>query len=131
HAHDFARPDGEVDAAQHLVVAESLHEPPELDRRGVHLDQIGAHRCLASRRSIHATTRVSGMVMIRYSIAAITRGVEFAVIVLASRAKVVSSFVKIVEPAMNSSEVSLSSSTNSFVSGGMMMRNPCGRMIQN
>src|SRR5690606_33210180 len=121
----------EVDALEDLVVAEGLHQAAHLDGRRVDVDQVSAHLSLAIRRSSQADSRVIGIVTTRYSSAAITRGVPLAFWLARSRANVVSSRVIRVVPAMNTSEVSFSSSTNSFVSGGMMMRKPCGRITQN
>src|SRR5690625_1418449 len=128
HAHHLARPHRQVDALEDLVLAETLAHAAHRDGRLV--ARLVTHRPLAIRRSSKATSRVSGMVTSRYNIAAITSGVPLLCVVSPSRAKVVSSLVITVDPAMNNNEVSLSSNTNSLVRGGMMMRNPWGRMIQ-
>src|SRR5690606_5801006 len=125
-ADDLAGGDGEVDAFEHFVRAEALAQLGHLDSG----DAVRRHRDLAIRRSRTATNRVSGTVINRYSIAAISSGVALAVLTTPSRANVVISRVASVEPAMNSSEGSLMSSTNSFVSGGITMRKDCGRMME-
>ncbi len=55
-----------------------------------------------------------------------TSGVPLAVCWISARAKEVSSRSARPMPMTNSSDVSLISSTNSLVSGGMMIRNACG-----
>src|SRR5690606_17305770 len=116
-ADDLAAAHRQVDALEHLVIPDVLDQSLGGDRPGRAVDQIRAHRSLAIRRSSHAVKRVSGIVTIRYSSAAMISGVPLAYMVLASRAKLVSSFDQMKVPAMNSSEVSFSSSTNSLVSG--------------
>src|SRR5690606_16988480 len=107
--------------------AEALAQLGHLDSG----DAVRRHRDLAIRRSRTATNRVSGTVINRYSIAAISSGVALAVLTTPSRANGVISRVASVEPAMNSSEVSLMSSTNSFVSGGITIREACGTVTEN
>src|SRR5690606_30906887 len=122
HTDNLASRDRQVDAFENLIVTKTLAQLLHCDRRRVNINQICAHRCFAILRSSHATARVSGMVTARYSSAAMINGVEFASEDSPSRANVVSSLVAKVDPTTNRRDVSFSSSTNSFVIGGMMMR---------
>src|SRR5690606_3379080 len=99
-AHHLALPDHQVDALEHLDVAEALVQVSDLDRGGSRRGrvrgaggQVGTHRALAIFRSSTATSRVRGTVTSRYSIAAMTSVVPLAFVVALSRANVVSSLV--------------------------------------
>src|SRR5699024_9111202 len=130
HADDLTLVDVGVDAVEDLVLAAVLVHLTRRDgvvRRGC---AHRAHRPLDWRRSMWATSWVSGSVMTRYIRAAITNGVALASWETPSLAKVVSSRSGSAMPAMKSSEVSLMMMTSSLVSGGVMIRKACGRTTE-